>query len=88
MDTKFSAFSTPNNLHFRHSLNAFSTNFYFLAVDFLGLKIDFEFSSGGDVRMASGVSSLGSSPADLANFRHNNVLAVLNVLSPAKAGLF
>jgi len=45
------------------------------------LKIDFEFSSGGDIGMASGISALGSSPTDLADSRHSNVPAVPDVPS-------
>lgn len=55
------------NLHFRHSLNAFGADFCFPAIDFFGLDIDFEFSSGGDIGVATSVSALCSSPADLAD---------------------
>jgi len=62
--------NNTNNLHLRHSFDAFGAGFYFSAVNLFSLKINFEFSSGGDVGMASGVSALGSSPANLANSRH------------------
>jgi len=58
-----------------------SAGFYFSAVNFFGLDINLEFSSGGDVGMASGVSGPGSPPANLTNFRHSNVPAVPDVPS-------
>jgi len=69
------------NLHLGHRLNALGAGFYFSAADFFSLKIDFEFSFGGNVGMASGISGPGSPPANLTNSRHSNVPAVPDVPS-------
>jgi hypothetical protein len=58
-------------IYFINSPQATGADSFFLAVNFFGLKVDFEFSFSGNVGMRSLVSSLISFIANLTS-RHNS----------------